>query len=135
MYDLTYKKERTPIETLYIALALLVGIIFVLSMVGQNIKITTHVPANAVVYADLKLNIYYAPPYIDNNRYPSTLDIKGLKAETVSAAQALNHSPDRICVEQGYFQEQDTLNHTLLWKLGLAAPRPSRWNPDGSWNW
>lgn len=132
---MTYKKKRTPMEAVYIAIALLVGIVFVLSMVGQNIKITTHVPANAIVYADLNSKIYYAPPYIDNNRYPSTLNIKVLKAETVSAGQALSHNPDSICVEQGYFQEQDTLNHTLLWKLGLAAPRPSRWNPDGSWNW
>jgi hypothetical protein len=132
---MSYQKKFTPMEVIYIIVALLVGIVFLLSMIGDDIKITSQVPANAIVYADANNKIYYAPPYIDNNRYPSTLDITVLKAETVSAGQALNQTPDRVCVEQGYFQEQDTLNHTILWKLGWAAPKPSRWNPDGSWNW
>jgi len=129
------QKKFTPMEILYIVIAFLVGIVFVLSMVGDDIKITAHVPPNAIVYVDSPSKIYYAPPYIDNNRYPVTLDVTQLKAETVSASQALNHTPDTVCVEQGYFQEQDTLNHTILWKLGWADPKPSRWNPDGSWNW
>ena len=131
---MTYQKKFTPMEVLYIMIAMLVGMVFLLSMVGDDIKITYHVPDQAIVYADLDSKLYYAPPYIDNNRYPSDLDVSRLKAMKVSETQALNLTPERACVDKGYFQEQDTLNHVILWKLGWADPKPSRWNPDGSWN-
>lgn len=131
---MAYKKKRTPMEIVYIIIALLVGIIFVLSLVGDDIKITYQIPANAVVYSDPGPKIYYAPPYIDNDRYPPDLNVSGLKAQPVSAAQALGYTPDPVCVQQGYFREQDTLNHVILWKMGLAGAKPSRWNADGSWN-
>lgn len=131
---MTYKKKRTPMEFVYITIALLVGLIFVLSLVGDDIKITYEIPDNAVVYCDSSSKIYYAPPYIDNNRYPSNLDVSSLKAQPVSAARIQGYTADPVCTEQNYFREQDTLNHVILWKLGLAGIKPSRWNADGSWN-
>jgi hypothetical protein len=130
-----FNRKRTPMERFYYSVALLVGIIFLFSLLGNSIDIPLNVPANAVVYADFQNNTYYAPPYIDNNRYPSTLDVNTLKAETVTEANQRNHKADSVCVEQGYFKEYDTLTHIVMVKLGLAKPKPSRWNPDGSWNW
>lgn len=132
---MSFQRERTPMERFYYTVALIVGILFLFSLLGNSIDITLNVPANGVVYADFQNNIYYAPPYIDNNRYPSTLDIKSLKAETVTEAGQRNHKPDPVCVEQGYFKEYDTLTHIIEVKLGWSKPKPSRWNTDGSWNW
>jgi len=132
---MSYKRKRTPIERFYYTVALMVGIAVLFSLLGNSIDITKNVPANAVVYADFQNNIYYAPPYIDNNRYPSTLDVKSLKAETVTESLQRNHKADSVCVEEGYFKEYDTLTNIILVKFGLAKPKPSRWNSDGSWNW
>ncbi|MEA4924686.1 MAG: hypothetical protein VB084_05175 [Syntrophomonadaceae bacterium] len=132
---MSFQRERTPIERFYYTLALIVGILFLFSLIGNSIDITLKVPANGVVYGDFQNNIYYAPPYIDNNRYPSTLDVKSLKAETVAEAQQRNHKPDPVCVEQDYFKEYNSLTNIIGVRLGLAKPKPSRWNPDGSWNW
>jgi len=132
---MSFKRERTPIERFYYTVALVVGIVFLFSLLGNSIDITLNVPANGVVYADFQNNIYYAPPYIDNNRYPSTLDAKSLKAETIAESKQRNHKADSVCVEQGYFKEYDTLTNIVMVKFGLAKPKPSRWNPDGSWNW
>lgn len=132
---MSFQKQRTPMEGFYYTVALIVGILFLLSLLGNSIDIPQKVPANAIVYADFQNNIYYAPPYINNNRYPSTLDASILKAETVAEGTLRNHKPDSICVEEGYFKEYDTLTHIIMVKFGLVNPKPSRWNPDGSWNW
>jgi len=132
---MSFERQRTPMERIYYTIALVVGIIFLFSLVGQTINITTKVPATAIVYVDEQNQVYYAPPYILGNKYPPTLDADILKAHTLADSEKNNYKPDRNCVELGYFKEQDTLTHTVLAKLGLANPKPSRWNPDGSWNW
>jgi hypothetical protein len=132
---MSFKRERTPVERFYYTVALIVGIISLLSLVGSSISVTLKPVANTVVYADQANKVYYAPPYIDNNRYPPSLDVKSLKAETLAEARERAHKADSICVDQGYFKEQDTLTHLISVKLGISKPKPSRWNPDGSWNW
>ena len=127
--------KRKPIEKVYAAIAMIVGIIFLFSLLGQSIAITTKVPLYGIVYVDQNTNIYYAPPYILSKKYPSTLDISNIKAYTVAETITNKFKPDSQCIELGYFQEQDTLTHTVLVKMGLSQPKPSRWNPDGSWNW
>jgi len=132
---MSFKRERTPIERFYYTTALVVGIVFVLSLVGNSISITLKAPSKTIVYADFQNNVYYAPPYIDNHRNPDTVEVKSLKAETLAESKERNHKADSVCVEQGYFKEHDTLTHIILAKLGFAKPKPSRWNADGSWNW
>ncbi len=130
----SFKRERTPMERFWYTVALIVGIISLMGVLGTTIDITYHVPANATVYSDGANKIYYAPPYIDNNRYPSTLDVKVLTHKTVAECKQLNIKPDPICVEQGYFKEYDTPMHIFKAWMGWAPPKQSRWNPDGSWN-
>lgn len=132
---MSFQRQRTPMERFYYTVALVVGILFLLSLLGNSIDIPQKAPANAIVYADFQNNVYYAPPYIDNNRYPSTLEVSNLQAETVAESRQRDHKADSVCVEQGYFKEYDTLTHIIMVKLGLTNPKPSRWNPDGSWNW
>ncbi len=131
---MTFQRERTPMERFWYTAALIVGIFTLMGIIGTTIDITYHVPDNAVVYVDQSQGIYYAPPYIDNNRYPSGLDVSSLKARTVTECRQQNIKPDPVCVEQGYFKEYDTVTHIVKAKLGWAQPKQSRWNPDGSWN-
>lgn len=131
---MTFQRERTPMERLWYTIALVVGSLTLLGLIGTTIDITYHVPDNAVVYVDHGAHIYYAPPYIDNNRYPSGLDVQSLKAGTAAECRLQNIQADPVCVEQGYFKEYDTVTHLIKVRLGLAAPKQSRWNPDGSWN-
>jgi len=127
--------KRTPMERVYSLIAIIIGIIFLFSLLGQTIKITKDIPPNTIVYVDQGNSVYYAPPYILGKKYPNTLDVNILKAKTVSECKQNNYKADSACIDLGYFQEQDTLTNTVLVKLGLAKPKPSRWNPDGSWNW
>ncbi len=121
-------------ERLYFAIALVVGFIFIFSLLGRSINITATVPDYAIVYVDEQNQVYYAPPYILGNKYPPALDPEILTAYTVADSNTSNFQPDQECIELGYFKEQDTLTHLIMVKFGLAEPKQSRWNPDGSWN-
>ncbi|HRY13452.1 MAG TPA: hypothetical protein P5309_07750 [Syntrophomonadaceae bacterium] len=131
---MTFQRERSPMERFWYTVAMVVGIFTLMGIIGTTVDITYHVPENAVVYADQANGIYYAPPYIDNNRYPGSLDVSSLKAMSVAECRQLNIKPDPVCVEQGYFKEYDTVTHIVKAKAGLAEPKQSRWNSDGSWN-
>ena len=124
-----------PVERLYTIIAVIIGVVVLFSLVGRIIDVTLKPAPNVIVYADEKNHIYYAPPYINGKKYPSTLDVNSLKAETMTETINNNHTPDSTCVELGYFKEQTTLTDNILVKMGLEKPKPSRWNPDGSWNW
>lgn len=122
-------------ERFYSLIAIIVGIIFLIGLLGQFVMIGKKVPANIIMYVDETTHIYYAPPYIDGKKYPSNLDVNSLKRETISEAKKNKHTADSNCVELGYFDEKTTLTNTILVKMGWVKPNPSRWNPDGSWNW
>jgi hypothetical protein len=109
-------------ERVYSLIAIIIGIIFLISLLGQSIKITHNIPPTAIVYVDEGTHIYYAPPYILGKKYPSTLDVNNIKGKTVSESEQNNFKADPTCVELGYFKEQDTLTHTILVKLGLSKP-------------
>ncbi len=48
----------------------------------------------------------------------------------------LNYEPDKKCRDaKGFSQDSRSLTANLLVRLGLLPPVPSRWNPDGTWNW
>ncbi|MDD4801569.1 MAG: hypothetical protein PHF24_01320 [Syntrophomonas sp.] len=123
------------IENFYSIIALIVGVIFIIGLVGQEIMLSKDMPANMIVYVDESRSIYYAPPYIDGKKYPDNLKINAIKALTAAEAQNKKFMADNDCIELGYFEEKTTLTHNILVKLGLTDPNPSRWNPDGSWNW
>lgn len=122
-------------ERVYYAIALSVGLFFLFSLLGQSIMVTIKIPSYAIVYVDETKSVYYAPPYINGNKYPNSVNVKTLKGYTLVQCENSNIKADEQCVELGYFKEQDTLTHTIGVKLGISNPKPSRWNPDGSWNW
>ena len=122
-------------ERLYAFIAIAIGVVVLLSLFGQLVLVGKNIPPENIVYIDEASHIYYAPPYILGNKYPSGLDISNLKGKPVSEAQRENYVADIKCVEMGYFKEKTTLTNDILVKMGLSHPKPSRWNPDGSWNW
>ncbi|NLK51114.1 MAG: hypothetical protein GX295_01525 [Syntrophomonadaceae bacterium] len=124
-----------PIEKIYAIIAVIIGISVLVALFGQLIMIKTPIPPETIVYVDEESHIYYAPPYILGEKYPSDLDVRNLKAMTVNEAKKSNYKADDECVEMGYFREQYTLKDRILIFIGLIQPGPSRWNPDGSWNW
>jgi len=124
-----------PMEKIYSIIAIVVGISVLVAVFGQWIIIKDPVPPGTIVYVDKKTNVYFAPPYILGNKYPSTMDVSNLQAMTVADAQMNNYQADDKCVEMGYFREPYTLKDRILIKIGLVQPNPSRWNLDGSWNW
>ncbi len=129
------KKNVKFMERFYSIIAILVGIVFLLGLLGQEIKIGKDMPPNIIVYVDETTKTYYAPPYIDGKKYPDNLNLSNIKAQTLAEAKNNNYKPDSMSDELGYFDEKTTLNNTILVKLGWVEPNPSRWNPDGSWNW
>lgn len=124
-----------PLETLYAAIAILVGLVVLITLFGQLIMIKKTIPPETIVYVEENTGIYYAPPYILGNKYPPELDISNIKAMKVADAEKSNFKPDETCVKMGYFKEENNLKDVLLIKIGIIEPAPSRWNADGSWNW
>lgn len=129
------KLEMSNTERLYSLIAMLIGIMVLLGLVGQFIIIADKAPPQAVVYTDQNTGIYYAPPYILGKKYPSDFDESNLQAETVAEAAQKGHKADKACVDLGYFKQRSTLNDRIMITIGLAEKPPSRWNADGSWNW
>jgi hypothetical protein len=124
-----------PMEKLYAIIAIIIGLSVLIALFGQLIMIKKPIPPATIVYVNEGTNIYYAPPYILGNKYPSDLDVSNLKAMTIAEAESNNYQADNKCEEMGYFREQYSLKDTILIKIGLIELPPSRWNPDGSWNW
>ena len=119
---MTFQRERSPMERFWYTVAMVVGIFTLMGIIGTTVDITYHVPENAVVYADQANGIYYAPPYIDNNRYPGSLDVGALKAMSVAECRQLNIKPDPVCVEQ-VISRNTCGHHIVKTKAGLAEPR------------
>ncbi|MFZ5643801.1 MAG: hypothetical protein ACOY46_09455 [Bacillota bacterium] len=116
-------------------IAVLVGLILLVVLMGQNFTVPLSAPDHAIVYVDAQKKIYYAPSYIDIAKPPS-VDVKKLTRLTLTEAKAQNYAANETSVEKGYFrQEYRPLTTFILEKVGLAKPLPVRWNKDGSWNW
>ena len=124
-----------PMEKIYAALAIIIGISLLIGVFGQWIIVDEPVPPGTYVYVKDQTKVYYAPPYILGNKYPSGLDVSDLQAMTVADAEANGFQADPQCIEMGYFKERYSFKDRILIKIGLVQPESSRWNEDGSWNW
>jgi hypothetical protein len=124
-----------PMEIIYAALAIIIGISLLIGVFGQWIIIDDPIPPGTTVYVKDESKVYYAPPYILGNKYPAGLDVSDLRAMPVAEAEASGFKADPQCAEMGYFKERYNLKDRILIKIGLVEPEPSRWNKDGSWNW
>ncbi len=118
-------------------IAIIVGLIISIVLFGSIYTVKISAPDNAVVYVDQETEIYYAPPYIDNAPDGQTgINTNNLKAFTLNEVRELNYTPDKNSVERGYFKQQyRSLTSYLLEKIGLRKPLPTRWTPNGEWNW
>jgi hypothetical protein len=95
---------------------------------GFLISPTIDAPPGALVHVDAASKTYLAPVC---RQISSALGVT-----TLENARKIGLSPDAGCVEQGGFvQKGRSLSGQALENLGLLAPLPSRWNPNGSWNW
>ena len=90
---------------------------------------TRTMPDNAVVLLDDQNRTYVSPIYANQEK-------KDYRPARAAEAQKLNYKPDKKCADAGGFrQEQRSMSGNFLVRLGLLPPLPSRWNPDGTWNW
>jgi len=116
-------------------LAMLIGLILLVALLGSNYTVPLTAPDYVFVYVDAEKNTYYAPSYVDIAK-PPDVDVKKLEKMTLQEAREKGLTADEASVEKGYFrQEYRPLSTYLLEKLGLAKPLPVRWNKDGAWNW
>ena len=98
-------------------------------MAGFCLTPTRTMPDNAVVLLDDQNHTYVSPGCADKAKQ----DYRQARA---AEAQKLNYEPDKTCSDGGGFRQlQRSMSGNFLMGLGLLPPLPSRWNPDGTWNW
>lgn len=98
-------------------------------LAGFFIVPTRTMPDNAVVLLDDQNHSYLSPICAKPEK-------KEYRVARAAEARQLNYEPDKKCREgAGFNQEGRSITGNLLVRLGLLPPLPSRWNPDGTWNW
>jgi len=86
-------------------------------------------PDNAVVLLDDQTKTYLSPGCANQEK-------KEYRASTAAEARKLKFEPDKKCQDaKGFSQDGRSLSGNLMARLGMLPPWPSRWNPDGTWNW
>jgi len=86
-------------------------------------------PDNAVVLLDDQNHTYLSPGC-------ATQDQKPYRTSTAAEARKLTYEPDKKCQDaKGFSQDGRSLSGNLMARMGMLPPLPSRWNPDGTWNW
>jgi hypothetical protein len=98
-------------------------------LAGFYIVPTRDMPDNAIIFLDDQNRTYFSPICADKDR-------KKFRPATAAEAQRLKYEPDKACLEKtGFSQDRRSLSGKLMERLGMLPPLPSRWNPDGTWNW
>ena len=132
-------------------------ILFVLGsilVVCLGIKVSHHMPPNAIVYVDDDKGIYYGYPTVqyyrqlikkhkpipekitDDFEYNFMKDkYNGLVETTAKQARARGFEPDPESKDNGDFtSEECSLIYYALEEIGIL-PSTSRWNDDGTWRY
>ena len=98
-------------------------------MAGFFIVPTRSMPDNAIVFLDEANRTYLSPVCADK-------DQKKFRPATAAEARRLKYEPDKRCGgAEGFSQDARSLSGKFMERLGMLPPLPSRWNPDGTWNW
>jgi len=98
-------------------------------LAGFFIVPTRGMPDNAVVLLDDQTKSYVSPKCAKQEK-------REYRQATAAEARKFNYAPDKKCQDAGGFsQDNRSLSGNLMARLGMLPPLPSRWNPDGSWNW
>ena len=98
-------------------------------LAGFFIVPTRDMPDNAVVLLDDQTHTYLSPGCANQEK-------REYRLATAAEARKLNYEPDKKCQDaEGFSQDSRSLSGNLMARLGMLPPLPSRWNPDGTWNW
>jgi hypothetical protein len=98
-------------------------------LAGFFIVPTRTMPDNALVLLDDQNHTYVSPGCAKQEK-------QEYRVATAAEARKLNYEPDKNCRDSGGFsQDSRSLTGNFLARLGMLPPLPSRWNPDGTWNW
>ena len=98
-------------------------------LAGFFIVPTREMPDNAIVRLDDQNHTYLSPQCADREK-------RDYRLSTAAEARKLNYAPDKKCRDTGGFSQKNrSLTGNLMARLGMLPPLPSRWNPDGTWNW
>ena len=98
-------------------------------LAGFFIVPTRAMPDNAVVLLDDQTQTYLSPGCANQEK-------REYRPATAAEARKLKYAADKKCQEaKGFSQDSRSLSGNLMARLGMLAPLPSRWNPDGTWNW
>ncbi len=98
-------------------------------LAGFFIVPTRTMPDHAMVMLDDQNHTYLSPLCAKGER-------KEYRVSRAGEARKLNYEPDKQCQSEGGFsQDGRSLTGNLCQRLGMLPPLPSRWNPDGTWNW
>jgi hypothetical protein len=114
-----------------IVLKVIGGIVCLIVIVGNMMKIEVGMPHNAMIYVDDTMKTYIAPPCLKTKEQRNSL-----RMTTMKDVRALGYKADNQCKNNGGFtQEPQSLLGFYLRKIGIAQPFESRWNKDGTWNY
>jgi hypothetical protein len=106
----------------------IIMLIFTL-LAGFFIFPTRAMPDNAVVLLDDQTRTYFSPACAKQEQ-------REYRPATAAEARKLNYAPDKKCQDAaGFTQDSRSLGGNFMARLGMLPPLPSRWNPDGTWNW
>jgi hypothetical protein len=98
-------------------------------LAGFFIVPTRTMPDNAIVLLDDQNHTYLSPSCANREK-------KDYRIARSVEARRLNYQPDKKCRDaEGFSQDSRSITGNLLERLGLLPHLPSRWNPDGTWNW
>ncbi len=98
-------------------------------MAGFFIVPTRPMPDNAIVFLDEENHTYLSPSCAKQEGKP-------YRQARAAEARQLKYEADKRCGgDAGFRQDGRSLTGNFLVRLGMLPPLPSRWNPDGSWNW
>ncbi len=98
-------------------------------LAGFFIVPTRPMPENAIVLLDDKNHTYLSPVCAGQEK-------NDFRVARAGEARKLKYEPDKKCGgAAGFSQDERSLSGRLFTRLGMLPPLPSRWNPDGTWNW
>ncbi len=98
-------------------------------LAGFFIVPTRPMPDHAIVLLDDRNRTYLSPGCAGQEK-------NDYRVARAAEARKLKYEPDKKCGgEAGFSQDDRSLSGRFFTKLGMLPPLPSRWNPDGTWNW
>jgi hypothetical protein len=106
----------------------LIMLIFIL-LAGFFFVPARTMPDQALVLLDDQHQTYLSPPCAAQEK-------KEYRPARAGEARKLKYAPDPKCGgEGGFTQHGRSITGNFLERMGLLPALPSRWNPDGTWNW